>query len=180
MMDSGHCKPSSTTALKPRGIMDRARLSSNQWSILGLTAAAISTAALSLYTLENVKNRAVELTATHQVINFHGLAGAVGPIDYALAGTAFLSCMLLVIWEWRAHAFSRLLRTATPMENFAILTIAGAWLGHSYLFPGLLLAGDTGSHIARFLEMRDLSKAIFRFGRIINILGARSSVSRAH
>ena len=154
MMDSGHCKPSSTTALKPRGIMDRARLSSNQWSILGLTATAISTAALSLYTLENVKNRAVELTATHQVINFPGLAGAVGPIDYALAGTAFLSCMLLVIWEWRAHAFSRLLRTATPMENFAILTIAGAWLGHSYLFPGLLLAGDTGSHIARFLEMR--------------------------
>src|SRR5262249_9185173 len=44
--------------------------------------------------------------------------------------------------------------TATPIQNFYILTIVGAWFGHSYLFPGLLLAGDTGSHIARFLEMR--------------------------
>jgi 6-pyruvoyl-tetrahydropterin synthase related domain len=134
--------------------MPRAKLNSNQWSILGLAAAALSSAASSLYTVEHVQKRAIDLAAGRQALAPAQLAGALGPTDYALVGTAFVVCVLLVIGEWRAKAFSKLLRTATPIQNFYILTIIGAWLGHSYLFPGLLLAGDTGSHIARFLEMR--------------------------
>jgi hypothetical protein len=134
--------------------MPRTTLNSNQWSILGLAAAALSTAASSLYTVEHVKNLAIDLTARGQAVAPGRLAGVLGPVDYAFAGTSILVCILLVIWEWRAKTFSKLLRTATPVQNFFILTIIGAWLGHSYLFPGLLIAGDTGSHIARFLEMR--------------------------
>jgi hypothetical protein len=134
--------------------MSRTTLNSNQWSILGLAAAALSSAAASLSTVEHVQNRAIDLTARGQALALAQLADALGPTDYALVGTAFVLCVLLVIGEWRAKAFSKLLRTATPIQNFYILTILGAWLGHSYLFPGLLLAGDTGSHIARFLEMR--------------------------
>jgi hypothetical protein len=134
--------------------MSRAKLNSNQWSILGLAAVALSTAASSLYTIEHVKNWAIDLAARGQALALASLAGTLGPVDYALAGTALVVCVFLVIGEWRAKALSTLLRTATPLQNFFILTIVGAWLGHSYLFPGLLLAGDTGSHIARFLEMR--------------------------
>jgi hypothetical protein len=134
--------------------MSRVKLNANQWSILSLAAAALSTAASSLHTVERIQNRAIDLAATGQTLAPASLAGALGPVDYALAGTAFALCILLVFREWRAKAFSKLLRTASPIQNFLILTILGAWLGHSYLFPGLLLAGDTGSHIARFLEMR--------------------------
>jgi len=135
--------------------MARAKLSSNQWSILGLAAAALSSAAASLYTVGHIQKRAIGLAAGgEQALDPAQLAGALGPTDYALVGTAFVVCVLLVIGEWRVKSFSKLLRTATPIQNFYILTIIGAWLGHSYLFPGLLLAGDTGSHIARFLEMR--------------------------
>ncbi len=134
--------------------MSRARLNSNQWSILGLAAAALSTSVWSLYTVEHVKNWAIDLAARGETPALARLAGALRPVDIALAGVSLVVCILLVMREWRAHAFSKLLRTATPIQNFYILTILGAWLGHSYLFPGLLLAGDTGSHIARFLEMR--------------------------
>jgi hypothetical protein len=132
----------------------RAKLDSNQWSILALAAAALSTATSSLYTVEHVQNWAIELAARGQAFSPARLAGALGLTDYALVGAAFAICISLVFGEWQAKAFSKLLRTATPIQNFYILTIVGAWLGHSYLFPGLLLAGDTGSHIARFLEMR--------------------------
>jgi hypothetical protein len=134
--------------------MSRAKLNSNEWSILGLAAAALSTATSSLHTVERVQNRAIDLTTKEQALAPAQLAGALGLTDYALVATALIACVLLVIGEWRAKVFSKLLRTATPIQNFFILTIVGAWLGHSYLFPGLLLAGDTGSHIARFLEMR--------------------------
>jgi hypothetical protein len=134
--------------------MSRVQLISNRWSILGLAVAALSTATWSLYTVEHIKNWAIDLAARGETPPLARLVGALGPVDYALAGTALLISALLVMREYRAKAFSKLLRTATPIQNFIILTIVGAWLGHSYLFPGLLLAGDTGSHIARFLEMR--------------------------
>jgi hypothetical protein len=134
--------------------MPRAKLNLNQWSILGLATAALFSAALSLYTVTHIQNRAIALAATGQSLAPGQFAGVFGPPDYTLAATAFCVFLLLLIAEWRLNAFSKLLRTATPIQNFWILTIIGAWLGHSYLFPGLLLGGDTGSHIARFLEIR--------------------------
>lgn len=56
--------------------------------------------------------------------------------------------------ELRHRACSRLLGTATDTEAFALLTILTAWFGHSYLSPGVLLGGDTGTHVSRFLEIQ--------------------------
>src|SRR5262249_47609398 len=98
--------------------MPRAKFQSNQRSILGLLAAALSTAALSLYTGTHLQNQAIALAAIGQSVAPGSLAEVLGPLDYALAGTALGVCLLLVIGEWRAKAFSNLLRTATPIQNF--------------------------------------------------------------
>jgi hypothetical protein len=49
---------------------------------------------------------------------------------------------------------SEFLRSMTVLEAFMLLTLVLAWCGQAYLSPGILLGGDTGSHIARFLEIR--------------------------
>ena len=63
--------------------------------------------------------------------------------------------MLLLVWlEVTRRSFSRLLETASTGEAFVLLVILTAWFGQGYLNPGVLLGGDTGSYIARFLEVR--------------------------
>jgi len=63
--------------------------------------------------------------------------------------------MAMLLWlELRHRACSRLLATASDTEAFALLTILVAWFGHSYLSPGVLLGGDTGTHVSRFLEVK--------------------------
>ena len=42
---------------------------------------------------------------------------------------------------------------APQPQAVAALIILLTWLGHCYFSPGVLLGGDTGSHISRFLEV---------------------------
>ena len=114
--------------------MPRARLNLNQWSILGLAAAALSSAASSLYTVTHIQNQTIALAATGQSLAPGQFAGVLGPPDYTLAATAFCVFLLLLIGEWRVKAFSKLLRTATSIQNFWVLTISGSWLGIAICF----------------------------------------------
>src|SRR5947208_1527555 len=70
--------------------ISRAQPSSNLWSILGLAVAALSTSAWSLYTVEHVKNWAIDLAARGETPALARLAGALDPVDYALASTALV------------------------------------------------------------------------------------------
>ena len=79
----------------------------------------------------------------------------LGPVDALFASLSAASFTWLIYLERRRRALSKLLSAMTPGQGFALLTMIVAWLGQAYLFPGVLLGGDAGSHIARFLEVRE-------------------------
>jgi len=103
-------------------------------------------------------NRAALLTIAASLhgrpISAAGLAGTLGAADIVLMALAAMAGAALLWVELRHRACSTLLATATDTEAFTLLTILVAWFGHSYLSPGVLLGGDTGTHISRFLEVR--------------------------
>ncbi len=124
-------------------------------AVLGVLFLALASAASTLYTLERVKNAAVIAYDERRPFGLSSLWASLGPVDAALALLSAAALLLLIRLERRRRALSGFLLAATPGQAFALLTIVVAWLGQAYLFPGLLLGGDTGSHIARFLEVRE-------------------------
>ncbi len=124
-------------------------------AVLGVLLLALASAAASLHTLERLKNVAVTAVNEGRPLSLSSLWAALGPVDALLAGLSAAALAFLIYLEWRRRALSGFLLAATPWQSFALLTIIVAWLGHAYLFPGVLLGGDTGSHIARFLEVRE-------------------------
>lgn len=124
------------------------------WPLLAAIAGlAACSAALSLHAFSAIVARATTLFRDGLAISPSSLLPALGLTDALLAGaTAIL--LLPPIWlEWRRRAISALLWRANPTEIWILLAILLLWLGHSFCFPGVLLAADSGSHIARFLEM---------------------------
>ena len=121
--------------------------------IFGLLAAALATAAFSLISVEKLKNAAVAMVADGPV-QPHALLASLGPVDALLGGISLLAVLALVLAEWRGRGLTRLWTEASPRQSWIVLSIILAWLGHSYLFPGVLLGGDTGTHIVRFMEVR--------------------------
>jgi hypothetical protein len=130
------------------------RRGSNWSAVTMVLAVAIPAAAISLHTIERLKNVTIALVTAGQPVTPARLFSVVGPVDAVLAAVTVLAALALVYAEWRMRAVSRVLSTANPAQCFAILTIVTAWAGQAYLFPGVLLGGDTGTHIARFLEVR--------------------------
>ncbi len=126
----------------------------NQATVLAIAAAAVATAAVSLTTLNHLKDVVITASLHSQPLHLAGLAGVLGPADIVLAALALATLLALGWLELRRRACSRLLATATGVEAFALLTILAAWFGHSYLSPGVLLGGDTSTHISRFLEVQ--------------------------
>jgi hypothetical protein len=115
---------------------------------------AVLSTALSLHGLSEVVARAEHAAAIGQSLSVESLWSALDLTDGVLALSTLGALILLVGWEWRKRGLSSLLDHPTPGQSAALLFILVAWLGHSFLFPGLLLSGDTASHISRFLEVR--------------------------
>ena len=126
---------------------------SNAATILGLAVLAAATAAVSLVTVNRLKDAVVFASLHGQPLGASRLLAVLGPADAGLAAVSMAALLALLWIEFRQAAVSRLLATATAVESFVLLTIILAWLGHSYLNPGVLLGGDTGTHISRFLEV---------------------------
>ena len=125
------------------------------WRIIGaLAALALASGALSIAALSHVVNAAIALAAAGKPIAPGPLVAALRVEDAALAAITLVLFGLILWWEWRARVLSRLLSGLDEWQAFALLTLVIAWCGQAYLFPGVLLGGDSGSHIARFLEMR--------------------------
>jgi len=121
--------------------------------LLAIAGLAASSAAASLHAFTAIVARAASLARDGGPISPSSLLPALGLTDGLLAGlTAIL--LLAVVWlEWRRRAVSAMLWRANPTEMWVLLAVLLLWLGHSFCFPGVLLAADSGSHIARFLEM---------------------------
>jgi len=126
----------------------------NQTTLLAIAVAATTTAAVSLTTLNHLKDAVITTSLRGLPLSFTELAGTLGMADAVLIALATAAMAMLLWLELRHRACSRLLATASDTEAFALLTILVAWFGHSYLSPGVLLGGDTGTHVSRFLEVK--------------------------
>ena len=157
------------------------RSGSNVTALLALAIAALATFAVSFLTINRVKDRVVAASLHGQPIGVHTLLGALGPADFIALALAAAAVLLLAWLEVTRRSFSRLLATASTGEAFVLLLILTAWFGHSYLNPGILLGGDTGSHIARSSRCGAAWKPEnYRSGRTTNTPACRYSGSRAH
>jgi hypothetical protein len=127
-------------------------------AIAGLAA---SSAALSLHAFSAIVARAATLARDGLAISPASLLPALGLTDGLLAGLTAILLWVLIWLEWRRRAISTMLWRANPTETWILLVILLLWLGHGFCFPGVLLAADSGSHIARFLEVsRGLQEGI--------------------
>jgi len=125
----------------------------NRLTLLALGLFLITSAACSLWTIGHVKDGVVIAVLRGGLSPRQAALSAIGPVDLALILATGLSALLLLALEIRRRAFSRLLATMRPQDAFAILTMLLVWTGQAYLFPGVLLAGDTATHISRLLEV---------------------------
>jgi hypothetical protein len=115
--------------------------------------AAFWTALFSLVTINRVKDVVVGIVLHGGSVSPVGLLHTLRPSDAAIGIMAAISMGLLVWIELRRRALSVFLRDATEIQAFSVLTIIAAWTGHAYLSPGILLGGDTATHVSRFLEV---------------------------
>src|SRR6185312_9854547 len=132
---------------------DTGRASTGWPAVLALLAAASASLAVCLYTLDHLKYRVIAAVVAHQALRPGRIFAGLGPLDFLVAAFAAGAALLLVVMEWRRRSFSRLLANGTPAQCLATLTIFTAWTGQAYLYPGVLLGGDSGEHIVRFLEL---------------------------
>jgi hypothetical protein len=137
--------PSCSTVSRPR----------NNWIVAGAVV-AVSAAALlvALTAVWHVQNLVVARGVAGLPVSRAALLGAVtGPDRLWLL--LLLLCVGGLLWlEWPGRRVGMFLRTASGPQMFVVLSVLLLWLGVGYLFPGLLLSGDAGSHIARFFEVR--------------------------
>jgi hypothetical protein len=130
------------------------RRSPNRSTILALGLFLMTTVAVSFWTIGHIKDAVVRAALHGGTSPVQAVMATVGPIDVALLFLVVLSVFWIVWLEITRGAFSLLLNDATVTEAFVVLTLFLVWTGHSYGFPGVLLAGDTATHISRFLEVK--------------------------
>ncbi len=138
--------------MKSQGELDPA---SGLWSTtLTIVAFLLVLSGASLYSIGRLKDHAVALAAAGEPLSPAKLISVFGLGDAIIALVLFALALWLLRSEWRDRAITRLLREMSPWQSIVLLTAIVVWLGHCYAFSGVLLGGDTGSHIARFLEIR--------------------------
>ncbi|MEO6717338.1 MAG: hypothetical protein ABIM50_08850 [Novosphingobium sp.] len=125
------------------------------WRAVLLLAILFSAAGfVSLYSIGNLKDEAVSMSLHGQGLSPTGLLSVLGLPDVLAAAVGLATLVTTVRLELRGHLLSSFIDTAPDRAFHTVFGIMLAWLGHAYLFSGVLLAGDTGTHIARFHEIR--------------------------
>jgi hypothetical protein len=130
------------------------RTAASGYGALGAFAfASLCTALFSLVTINRIKDVVVGIVLHGGSTSPGAVLHVLRPIDVAIGIISVISIVYMVWIEVRRRALSDFLRNATHRRAFLVLTIAAAWTGHGYLSPGVLLGGDTATHISRFLEV---------------------------
>lgn len=114
----------------------------------------VLTGSLAEATLWHLQNQTVAAALSGKGVSAWLLISWLTAGDFVRIGLSAASVLPFPVLEWRSGAVSHFLRTASRTQVFIVLTSIVGWLGQAYLFPGVLLGGDSGSHIARFLEVR--------------------------
>lgn len=111
----------------------------------------------------------------YPLAEFHQLGGGITatlkhaftlltPLDYTLAASVALLFAACIYFEVRRRELSSALTQAKPAQMMGLLLVLLIWFAHAYLYPGCLLGGDVGSHIARTGHFRmglEQGQAIF-------------------
>jgi hypothetical protein len=135
--------------------MSPAATNDKPWRVVFVLAAmCASLSYLSLHLLGNLKDRAIGLVLHGQPLSVAALATDLHVSDALAALCAIAAVAAAIRLERRDRAFTAFLAAAPPVAFAAGISVLLAWLGHAYFFSGVLLGGDTATHIARFLEVR--------------------------
>jgi hypothetical protein len=126
----------------------------NRPAVLSLGLFLTVTAAFSLWTIGLIKDAVVHAVLHGGPSPLRAAIGSIGLVDVVLLILVVLSSLWIMRLEISQGAYSRFLTGATAYETLIVLTLFLAWTGHSYAFPGVLLAGDAATHISRFLEVQ--------------------------
>lgn len=125
----------------------------NRGAVLGLLALALTSAAVSLVTLNGLKDAVVAASLRGMRVGPELVRQALGPLDAVLVLLAVAAALAVVWMEWRSRGYTRLLATMTAAEFWVVGAAVVAWMGHCYLGAGILLGGDIATHISRFVEV---------------------------
>jgi len=109
---------------------------------------------LALFVVDPLKYRLLEAVTAGRSLFPAALSGAseLAPRWVPLGLLSGGLILLLVAREVRAASLSRAL-TAAPTPAFLLMaTVLLLWFAQAYLYPGLLLGGDTGSHLVRLVH----------------------------
>jgi hypothetical protein len=134
--------------------LDAENAPARPWLAVALWAGFVLAACvLSIHGLGHVKDRLVPILLAGRRPSVAAVLAALDWIDFAAGAAAAALGSAAAVLEWREAAFSRLLAGGKRGPLLAMLAITLAWLSHSYCYPGVLLGGDSGAHIARFHEI---------------------------
>lgn len=125
------------------------------FALLGILAVFATSAALSLHGVDAVARAAAALALAHRPVTLRALVPVLNGVDAALAAGLALSLAALITTEWRARSLSTLLADGSRGQYSVLLLATLVWLGHYCFVPGVLLGGDTATHIVRFREVRE-------------------------
>ncbi|HSF42010.1 MAG TPA: 6-pyruvoyl-tetrahydropterin synthase-related protein [Thermoanaerobaculia bacterium] len=81
--------------------------------------------------------------------------GTLGPLAWTLGALALALLVLVAVWEARGRELSRALTGSTGRSQAVLLAGVLLWLGHSYLYPGYLLSGDSSAHVVRIAYLAE-------------------------
>ncbi len=107
---------------------------------------------------------AFSLLVTAQFKQLHLAGQALSPARaLALAGwpawalaLAGLGCAACLAWaEWSGRGLTELIAGRATVWRAVLMVCVMLWFGHALLAPGLLVVGDSGSHIARIAHLMD-------------------------
>jgi hypothetical protein len=124
---------------------------------VALIAAAMLLAAFVIWmVLDPLKYKAiafVEQGESGTALAAH-VAALISPGQWIVLVLPFAMLLTGIVLEWRTGSLSLALRTLDGRQTLVLLIALLTWFGHSYLNAGYLLAGDTGSHVARTAHLR--------------------------
>ena len=149
------------TAYRHAAVSDRSAASSStagrvssSKALLAILAFLASTAAVSLFTVDDLARRAEALWAAGRPRTLGNIASVLGWPDALLFLIAGIAAVALAFIEWRDKAVSRLLENGSRGQFLLLLFAVLLWLSQYCFVPGLLLGGDAAGHITRFHEVR--------------------------
>lgn len=110
--------------------------------------------AAALFVLDPLKYRLIQASITGSGLTAAAISAAVDLAPrWLIFGALLLVAVTVLVWqEMRTSAFTNALKRPGGMAFWVFATSLLLWFAQAYLYPGLLLGGDTGAHLVRIIH----------------------------